>query len=459
MVEKQFYDFIIVGAGILGCATAKYLKEQISQNEKILLIDKYATCGQGNTSKSNACYRNIFDTALNISLCNSSVEYYKSVSKEVNLGLKEVGYLWLLTKEQMDHRSKKNITDDTSKTSHSLLDFLDLQKVKYKVFSQEEVRKIFPTLQLETQIEDLTTTITNGLLGYQCGTLSPDLLVKHYEQQFTEQQGECAYGYEVIDILLKEKGKEFDEDYFSTVWRQNECAGIKVRNVKTNIEEIIQCKKLILCTGAWINQLLYKIGIHIGVNAKKRQLFRIKNKHNFVINKSFTNKFSSIPFIILPEGGVFIKPIPENGSVDAGCSDDVGRRFEQEQELEKNYDPFRNNLDNPKGEMDFYQTNVLPVLKAFFPSEFNEKTRIEGPSAGMYAYSLDKFPIITKEMTNLFLCTGASGSGIMKGDAIARINVANILEKTTCTLFNGTTVTVKDFSLHERNVPQETLIL
>ena len=77
----------------------------------------------------------------------------------------------------------------------------------------------------------------------------------------------------------------------------------------------------------------------------------------------------------------------------------------------------------------------------------------------MYAYSLDKFPIITKELGNLFICSGASGSGIMKGDSIARINVANILEKSICTLFNGTTVTVKDFSLHERNVPQETLIL
>jgi len=289
--------------------------------------------------------------------------------------------------------------------------------------------------------------------------LSPDLLVQYYEQEFKEQGGETLYGHEVIEILLKEKNKTFDEDYFPTVWRESEVAGIKVKKLKTKEETVILAKNIILCTGAWVNQLLYKLGLHIGINAKKRQLFRIAKKKDFVINTGFENKFNSIPFIILPEGGVFIKPIPDNGSVDVGCSDDVGRSFEQEPLLGKKNDPFKNKLDNPQGELEFYQTDVLPVLKNYFPKEFNEKVPIEHPSAGMYAYSLDKFPIITKELGNLFICTGASGSGIMKGDAIARINVANILGQETCTLFNGTTLRVKDFALHGRKVPEETLIL
>ena len=127
--------------------------------------------------------------------------------------------------------------------------------------------------------------------------------------------------------------------------------------------------------------------------------------------------------------------------------------------MSDNIDPYRNNLDNPRGEIEFYQTDVLPVLKAYFPDEFNEKVPIEHPSAGMYAYSLDKFPIISKELGNLFICTGASGSGIMKGDAIARINVANILGKKTCALFDGSEIEVERFSIHKRNLPQETLIL
>ena len=459
MPEKQFYDYIIVGAGILGCATAKYLKEQIPKDEKVLLVDKYATCGQGNTSKSNACYRNVFDTILNIELCNASIEYYKHVEKTTNVGLKEFGYLWLLTESQMKKRQEKSITVESEQIKYSLLDFLETQQVKFKILPQYEIQQIFPSLQLAGDSGEETKTIRYGLLGYQCGSLSPDLLVQYYEQELIKQGGETLYGHEVTEILLKEKNKAFDKDYFPTVWRESEVAGIKVKKLKTKEEEVILAKKVILCTGAWVNQLLYKIGLHIGINAKKRQLFRIAKKKKFVINKSFDNKFDSIPFIILPEGGVFIKPIPENGSVDVGCSDDVGRSFEQEPLLVSKIDPFKNKLDNPQGELEFYQTDVLPVLKGYFPKEFNEKIPIEHPSAGMYAYSLDKFPIITKELGNLFICSGASGSGIMKGDSIARINVANILEKSICTLFNGTAVTVKDFSLHERNVPQETLIL
>lgn len=461
MEKAEIYDYIIVGAGILGCATAKYLQDEIGNNKKILLIDKYMSCGQGNTSKSNACYRNVFDTELNIKLCNSSICYYTHVEKDLgfDLGIKEFGYLWLLTEEQMNVRKEKTIFDTSGNASLSFLDFLDLQKVSYEVLSKEQLKDIFPGLQLEGLVEGEKVSIQSGLLGVHCGSLVPDLLVKFYEEQYRKKGGVINYGWEVTDILLQEKGKSFDKDYFPTVWRNTEIAGIKVKNVKSLEEQILLSKHVVLCTGAWVNQLIYNLGIHVGVNAKKRQLFRIKGKQNFVINSAFKNKYASIPFIILPSGGVFIKPIPQNGCVDVGCSDDIGRQFETEPKLmEQKYDSFKNNLDNPRGELEFYQTDVLPVLKAYFPNEFNEKVLIEQPSAGMYAYSLDKFPVIAKEH-NLFICTGASGSGIMKGDAIARINVANIVGKDTCELFDGSLIVVKDFSIHQRKVPDETLIL
>ena len=137
-----------------------------------MLIDKYPACGQGNTSKSNACYRNVFDTELNIQLCNASIEYYKEIQKSINLGLIEVGYLWLLNEEQMQSRRNKTIKQLGTDRVFSLLDFLDVQKVRYKIFSQEELRKIFPTLNINEEIQ-------YGLLGFKCGTLATDLVVKY----------------------------------------------------------------------------------------------------------------------------------------------------------------------------------------------------------------------------------------------------------------------------------------
>ena len=55
MLENELFDYVIVGAGILGSATAYYLKKE-TLTSNILLIDNYPACGQGNTSISNACY-------------------------------------------------------------------------------------------------------------------------------------------------------------------------------------------------------------------------------------------------------------------------------------------------------------------------------------------------------------------------------------------------------------------
>ena len=111
--------------------------------------------------------------------------------------------------------------------------------------------------------------------------------------------------------------------------------------------------------------------------------------------------------------------------------------------------------------MEFYLLNVLPVLKTYFPTIFSEKTKIDTPSAGMYAYSLDKFPVIEKitSLQNLFFCSGASGSGIMKADAIARILVSLIVDEPECTLFGEYQIKVADFGLSKRNLPKETLVL
>jgi glycine/D-amino acid oxidase-like deaminating enzyme len=148
--------------------------------------------------------------------------------------------------------------------------------------------------------------------------------------------------------------------------------------------------------------------------------------------------------------------------VDVGTSDNIGRRFETrtlESEKRENLD--NRYLDNPQGELEFYLTNVLPVLELYFPKIFTKEKRIDNPSAGMYAYTLDKFPIVekNKNLGNLTICSGASGSGIMKADAISRICVSAALSIQKCELFDKSYVNVSDFSIKERNLPKETLIL
>ncbi|MHA2250483.1 MAG: NAD(P)/FAD-dependent oxidoreductase [Candidatus Kariarchaeaceae archaeon] len=467
-MEDEEWDYIIVGAGILGTATASHLKKALP-DQKILLIDKYAAAGQGNTIKSNASYRNIFDTHLNVVLASSSIQFYQELERtsNTNLGMKELGYLWLLSDEQYQARNKKNIpcTSEGKTVDVSLFDFLSLNNIQFTIYNQQDLQSMIPELQTSFPSADIdesieTVDINYALLGRQCGTLEPDLLVKAYEYMYKKHGGDYRYGIEVQEILLKEKGQTRELDYIPTIWRESEIGAVRVRNTQTGALSILKTRNLVLTTGAWINQLLDPLGINSTIKPKKRQLFRICGMDKLVKNEHFADKFNSLPFIILPLGGVFLKPIPDANCIDVGCSDDIGRRFETRT---PSIDDLVTNklLDDPQGEMDFYLMNILPILEIYFPNIFSDTIRIDTPSAGMYASSNDKYPVIEKEKTlgNLFFCSGASGSGIMKADSIARIFLTLILGKDTCTLYNGQDVQVADFGLHQRNLPKESLVL
>ncbi|MDL5501932.1 MAG: FAD-dependent oxidoreductase, partial [Candidatus Methanoperedens sp.] len=88
------FDFIINGAGVIGSATACYLKKALP-GSKILLIDRNHTAGAGNTAKSAALFRNFFSSRINRALAGSSISYYLELGSKVQLD--PIGYLWLFS--------------------------------------------------------------------------------------------------------------------------------------------------------------------------------------------------------------------------------------------------------------------------------------------------------------------------------------------------------------------------
>jgi glycine/D-amino acid oxidase-like deaminating enzyme len=61
------FDYIIIGAGVIGSSTAFYLKSALP-GSRILLIDRNHTAG--NTAKSAALYRNFFSSQCPYVLCH-----------------------------------------------------------------------------------------------------------------------------------------------------------------------------------------------------------------------------------------------------------------------------------------------------------------------------------------------------------------------------------------------------
>jgi glycine/D-amino acid oxidase-like deaminating enzyme len=96
------YDVLVIGAGIIGLSSAYHIKEAHPELS-VLIIDRAPAAGQGDTAKSNAALRDTFTSTVNRMLARSSIEFYKHVQSELgfNLNLDLVGYLWLLSKNQV----------------------------------------------------------------------------------------------------------------------------------------------------------------------------------------------------------------------------------------------------------------------------------------------------------------------------------------------------------------------
>lgn len=425
------YDAIIIGAGILGLSTAYHIKKE-NPNAEILVIDKLGAAGQGNTAKSACAFRCLFSSHTNFLLADSSVEFYRHVQEDLNvdLKLKFIGYLWLLSEEE--YRELSPILASLAKEGFS-----------YKEYESEELAN---KLRMRTSFgDDEEARLMNlkevyrGIFIPKAGVVDADCLVRFYEEEFLKMGGKIEYGVKVEEFIVEPKEPLGipGEPYF---WQESRIAG-----VKTN-RGAIRAKKTVLAAGAWTPHLLDKIGIECFIKAKKRQIFPIEAKTPELKQLLYTEGFNRekcLPFTILPEPRVFIRPFQEEATFWVGYADDFPRAYKLE--------------EDPKPEKNFYEYGIYQVLVKYFP-QFKDR-KPTAPFAGHYAINtLDGQPVIFEEK-DLIVVSGASGSGIMKADSIGRIAAAIYKGEEYAVLYTGREFRVSNLGLKERNVEHEKLII
>jgi glycine/D-amino acid oxidase-like deaminating enzyme len=251
--------------------------------------------------------------------------------------------------------------------------------------------------------------------------------------------GEIQYGITVNNLLVgpREPLGILNEPYF---WQEARITGVNTDKGS------IKAKKTILAAGAWISQLLDSAGVECFIKPKKRQLFAITIKDAALRELLFTKGFNSIgclPFTILPSPRILIRPFPSEGVFWLGYADDFPRAFKIE--------------DDPQPEKNFYQYGIYQVLTKYFPQFKN--CRPASAFAGLYEINtLDEQPVIFEE-NDLIVVGGASGSGIMKADAIGRIAAA-LYDGDEYALFYGNRkFKVSDLGLKQRCVEPEKLVI
>ncbi len=402
------FDYIIVGAGVIGSSTAYYLKSSLPES-RILLIDRNHTAGAGNTAKSAALYRNFFSSRINGMLAGSSIKYYLGLGDKVKLD--PIGYLWLFSKDQWT-------------ASRKIIERLNPQENKFEILDRDAIGKV---LRINYHEKDYFPDIHTGIFCHLCGSLSAMALTQYYASEFKSMGGEASFNTDIKKFNLtgqKSRYAPWDEVYINGIVDQE--------------GNTYSAKEYIIATGAWTHDLLAPLGIASGILPKKRQLFALKIENPAQLLSDPARR----PAIILPAGGVYIKPVIDRNIIIAGCADDLGQPFL---------------MSDPEPDPLYFHSAIEPVIKHYFPGLRDFTLSLKW--AGYYDYHWPDMTPVIESVANLTWVGGTSGSGIMKADAVGRIAAARLQGHDEAVLADGTMFKVSRLSLHDRAVEKEELII
>jgi len=428
MVE---YDAVIVGAGILGLSTAYHLKNRYG-NVPVLVVDKLNAAGQANTAKSAGAFRCLFHSRTNFALADSSAEFHRHLQDDlgINLKLRWTGYLWLFDEE--GYKQMQPVLKDLAGKGFECKEY-DRSELAEKLSIQTNFNG-----DEEAQLMGLAS-VHKGVFIPKAGLIDVDSLVKFYESEFLKLGGKIQYGTEVKNIVVepREPLGVPGEPFF---WQDSRAVGVDINRC------MIRAKKTIVAAGAWIPLLLDPLGVECHVKAKKRQIFSVKAKTDTLKKLLWTKGFSPagcLPFTILPKPSIYFRPALEENAFWLSYGDEFPRAFQLE--------------EHPQPEEKFYQYGIYQVLAKYFP-QFKDCQPFSS-FAGLYAINtLDGQPVIFEE-NDLMVVGGASGSGIMKADAIGRIAVALYSGEEYAVLYGDRKFKVSDLSLKNRHVEPEKLVI
>jgi glycine/D-amino acid oxidase-like deaminating enzyme len=391
---------IIIGAGILGLASAYHILER-QEGLDLLIVERLAGPGQGDTAKSAAAFRDMFSSPVNRHLSQGSIAFYDRLEKESSpIGLKKIGYLWLATAPQMEKRRK-------------LLTAMARAGVEFKILKAADLSARLPDLR--------SLDLSRGILGLNCGILEPAKLTKFYEQEVLKRGGRFQYRRAVTGFLRDREGQ--------------------INGIQAGDQEI-PARTVIIATGAWTGLILDRAGLKIPLIPRKRQLFSVPAKEGALgrlLNTAGFNPYNLLPFTILP-GGAYLRP--------AAASFILGFA---------NPDQSPGLVEPARAEPDFYETAIRPQVEPYFPA-FQGLAPTYGWAGHYDEHPPDRIPFVAR-LAGAIIVAGTSGSGVMKADSLGRI-VAGLWEgREKVKLGHGEDFRVADLGFEHRAAPPEEFVL
>ncbi|MFH0919681.1 MAG: FAD-binding oxidoreductase [Fibrobacterota bacterium] len=253
------YDVVIIGGGIMGSATAYYLK-RTAPNIKTAVIEMDPSYSRASTTLSMSNARIQFSFRSNVQISQYAFEVLENFEQEMtvkdrrpSIGYRREGNLFMVDAEgRIPAENALKMQQDMG---------CDIEW-----WTPEQVRKRFPLYNTE---------------GYSGATFGPK--DGHFDAYGV------LMGYRAKAISM---GAEFIHAEVSEITK----TGKLITGVRLNTGEDIGANTVVNCAGAWCAEIARTVGVILPVQPVKRQVFALDTK---------VKPEGPLPLTVLPSGLYF----------------------------------------------------------------------------------------------------------------------------------------------------------
>jgi FAD-dependent oxidoreductase domain-containing protein 1 len=259
------YDVLIIGGGVVGSASAYYLKKH-GFSGSVAIIEKDTTYQFGCTGRSAGGIRQQFSTPENIALSMFGLKLVRALRQEfgpeADVNFREQGYLILASEEGVPILQENHRTQITNGADNAIL-------------KGDELSARFPWL------------VTDGLAA-GCFGLSGEGWMDPYSLMSLFRKGAVAKGVDVIAGEVKAIARD----------------GHRITGVTLASGETISCGALVNAAGAGAGALAALAGFQLPVGPRKRYIYVLDCP-------AATEALHKAPLTVEP-GGIFFRPEGRN---------------------------------------------------------------------------------------------------------------------------------------------------
>ena len=255
-MPNNTYDVILVGGGVMGCATAFYLL-QYDTSLRVAILEMDPTYEKASTPLSDGNIRIQFNIKENVQISQFGLEVLARFSEEMEVAgqkpdaaFRQQGNLFVL---------------DKASCAEAYEGMLLQQSLGCEVhwLVPEEVQVNYPIYNLRD--------CAAGTLGTQDGTMSPLAVLLAYKRKVISLGAKFIYA-EAIEVLRQ---------------------GNQVAGVKLSSGEILTSNVVVNTAGAWAPKIAETAGVDLPIEPIKRQV---------TVIETAVRPEKTLPLLFLPSG-------------------------------------------------------------------------------------------------------------------------------------------------------------